>query len=78
MWGAISVNLIRCHPAHPVPSWSEFLVQFGLPEKFIDELERELQKTFDGQAAITEYVSPNRDEGWTPICHVEKELVVSA
>jgi hypothetical protein len=75
MWGTISVNLIRCHPAHPVPSWSEFLVQFGFPEKFIEELELELQRTFNGQAAITEVLAPQRDDGWAPICHVEKETV---
>jgi hypothetical protein len=39
MWGCISVNLVSRHPDHPVPSWSDFIIQFGLPERFGVELD---------------------------------------
>jgi hypothetical protein len=72
MWGAISVNLISRHPQNPVPSWSEFLVVNGFPDQFLSDLASRLEDTFDGQAAITEYVEANREAGWTAICHIER------
>lgn len=71
MWGAVSVNLIRSHPADPVPSWSEFIVQFGLPAPFLPELAAHLTHKFERQAGITESLRFEQAAGWEPICHVE-------
>jgi hypothetical protein len=38
-WCCTSVNLIWRHPQNAVPSLSEFLIQFGLPDHFLGELE---------------------------------------
>jgi hypothetical protein len=65
------------HPHHSQPSWSDFLIQFGLPESFLPWLEQRLAKAFDGQAAITEMLSSVRDDGWSAICHIEQNCVWS-
>jgi hypothetical protein len=75
MWGTISTNLVSRHPENPVPSWSDFLIQFGLPEAFWTDLEQHLAREFAGQCAITMMVEPSRDDGWTPICHIEQGQV---
>jgi hypothetical protein len=75
MWGCISVNMISRHPEHAQPSWSDFLIQFGLPNTFIPYLEHRLASLFKDQAAITEVLHPVREDGWTAICHVEQGRV---
>ena len=72
MLASISTNLISRHPESPAPSLSEFIVQFGLPELFFDELTDALHKSFNGQAAVTEMLPFRREDGWTPICHIEE------
>lgn len=72
MWGCISGNLISKHPQNPVPSWSDFIVQFGLPGSFIEELETALARKFGGQVVITEELAFRPDDGWTAICHIEQ------
>jgi hypothetical protein len=72
MWGSLSVNFISRHPATQVPNWSEFIVQFGLPDRFLEHLARVLGRTFDDEAAITEVIEVRSDDGWAPICHVER------
>src|SRR5436190_1666463 len=54
MWGCMSANLISRHPQNSTPSWSEYIVQFGLPERFLDELQESLRPAFDDQVALTE------------------------
>ena len=75
MWGTMSVNLVSRHPDHQTLSWSEFIIQFGLPKAFLPELEGRLRSQFDDQVAITEELSFQFDDGWTPICHVERGIV---
>ena len=71
MWGQLSVNLVSRHPAHPVPSWSDFLVQVGFPPAYFDALARHVEGRFERQAAVTECLTLEHDAGWAPICHVE-------
>jgi hypothetical protein len=75
MWGCISVNLISRHPDNQVPSWSDFLIQFGMPSRFWDELRMYLDSEFAGQCGGTEMLPATRSEGWVPICHVEQGKV---
>ncbi len=70
-WCCISVNLISRHPQNQVPSLSEFIVQFGFPEDFLNDLEEALCKPFDNQLGMTEMLLTRRADGWRPICHVE-------
>jgi hypothetical protein len=72
MWGCMSVNLISRHPQYSVPSWSDFILQFGLPGRFISELDTALAGKFDDQAALTEIITFKRDDGWAAICHIEQ------
>lgn len=74
MWGCISVNLAQRHKPS-VPSWSDFVVQFGMPAEFLNSLAADLDARFDHQAAITEQLTAIRADGWTPICHVEQGRV---
>ncbi len=72
MWGCISVNMISRHPEVHMPTWSDFIIQFGLPTNFIPGLSLRLERVFKGQAAITEHLQSVRDHGWVAICHVEQ------
>jgi hypothetical protein len=74
-WGSPSVNLVRAHPEHREATWSEFLVQFGFPKAFWDELGLELHGLFNKQCGMTGEVSPRRSEGWQAMCHVEQGKV---
>jgi hypothetical protein len=74
MWGCISVNLIYQHPKNPVPSWSDFIVQFGLTDHVIEEMTGQLTDKFAGQVRM-QYLHPVRDEGWVAICHIEQGSV---
>jgi hypothetical protein len=75
MWGCMSANLISRHPDNPIPSWSDFLIQFGFQSSFWDELRMYLDREFAGQCGGTEMMQAIRDEGWTPICHIEQGKV---
>lgn len=75
MWGCMSVNLISRHPDTAVPSWSDFLIQFGLPSAFWDQLRTYLDREFAGQCGSTEMMQAKRDDGWCPICHIEQGKV---
>jgi len=75
MWGCVSANMISRHPNNPQPSWSDFLIQFGLPTEFLPWLEQRLAAVFERQAGITEVLPAVRENGWTAICHVEQERV---
>ena len=75
MWGCMSVNLVSAHPNNPVPSWSDFLIQFGLPSKFWGGLRMYLDSEFAGQCGGTKMLPAIHSEGWTPICHVEQGKV---
>ncbi|WP_262269582.1 hypothetical protein [Microvirga yunnanensis] len=77
MWEAIGANLIGRHTSTPAPGSSEFIIQFGLPEKFIRDLELTLQTVLDGHAAVTEVLTAQEDERWAPIFHVQDGLVWS-
>jgi hypothetical protein len=68
MWGTMSVNYITLNH---VPSWSEFVIQFGLPDKFFNQLEQYLSKQFDHRTGFKEHVTATRGNGWTAICCVE-------
>lgn len=72
MWGTMSVNLVSRHPEYPVPSWSDFLVQVGLSKRFLAELDAHSSFHFGGQSGVTEQLALRRDDGWTPVCHVEQ------
>lgn len=69
MWGSMSCNYAM---KHGVPSWSEFIIVFGLPAVFADALARSLTGTFRDQAGYREYVTARRDDGWSAFCHVEQ------
>jgi hypothetical protein len=69
MWFTpVSANFLALNG---VPSGSEFVVQFGFPERFFEELEVHLGRLFDGRAAFKEYLTTRREDGWAAICHVE-------
>jgi hypothetical protein len=71
MWGCISVNLASRHQPS-VPSWSDFVVQFGLPAEYLTKLASDLEARFDRQAAMSEHLMFKLDDGWSPICHIEQ------
>jgi hypothetical protein len=64
-------NERQLHGAQPGPKLVGFVIQFGLPEKFFNELEQHLSKQFDRRAGFKEYVTATRGDGWRAICHVE-------
>ena len=66
MWGTASADF-----NHPTPSWAEFLVQFGLPSKFLSELYTHLSHLFGGNCRQG-YIQFQKDEGWQPVCHIEQ------
>lgn len=75
MWGCMSSNLISRHPDNPSPSWSDFLIQFGLPATYWDGLGLHLDQAFGGQCGKIETMQAISDDGWTPICHIEQGKV---
>lgn len=67
-WGSMSANLI---PGAGF-GWSEFVIHFGLPQTFMQGLERHLVATFRGCARLSEMMPAQRDDGWSPFCHIEQ------
>jgi hypothetical protein len=71
-WCCISINLIHKHPDNPVPSLSEYIMQFGFPDRFFIALEERLRFKFNDQVRFSEYIPFCQDDGWRAICHVER------
>jgi hypothetical protein len=69
MWGTISINFNNS------PGWSEFVIPVGLPKSFLIHLHADLLKKFGKGVRSSEAVQLVRDDGWTPICHVQDGVV---
>ena len=55
---------------------SAFLVVYGLPSKFRNQLGAELSRRFNRSVRVnSDYVTPNRADGWAAQCHVEEGRV---
>lgn len=69
MWGSISSNF---QIENKIPSWSEFIVSLGFPASFNSHLYSNLSKSFQKNVRFSETLQLRRDDGWSPVCHVEK------
>lgn len=71
-WGTPSCNFIE----HGMV-WSVYVVPFGFGPKFLEFLYNQLSAKLQC-VRYGEYVSPNEDDGWRAVCHIQGGKVYQA